>query len=596
MSRIGVFISSVQREFADERRAICDHLTHDPLMRRFFDPFLFEDLPASDRRPEDVYLDEVRGSEIYVGLFGREYGSADAGGPSPTEQEFDCATEVRSHRLIFIRAATGEERDPRMRALIDKAQAELVRKRFATPDELLEGLRSALVDYLERKGLLRAGPFDASTCEASLDDLDEENLRSFLHTARNARQLPLPANAPPGDVLEHLGLKKSEGLTNAAVLLFGKDPQRFFISSEVRCAHFHGTVVAKPMRSHQVYRGTVFNMVDRAVDFVLAGIARSVGTRAESTQAPVRYEIPPEVVTEAIVNAVAHRDYTENGSVQVMLFSDRLEVWNPGRLPPPLTPAKLRGPHRSIPANPLLADGLYLTKYIERIGTGTVDMIERCRQAGLPEPEFDVTDEFIVRIYRQAAEPGDRVANRSEGEAETGGSAAAGEKPEQYAVRLLGAIDEAEDSFVTLTIRSLVELYKLRPDLVRAVVSSYDHAASTLPYEGDVLSLAAALGAMRIVNRDLYEKAARDELSFREAASFLKLPEWDVPARVAKRLEEPWRLLTEGGVEGAGPVDRMDANVRYYVSGSVPRFGMAPLVFPTMCGAIDQSFRLRATS
>ena len=72
------------------------------------------------------------------------------------------------------------------------------------------------------------------------------------------------------------------------------------------------------------------------------------------------YEIPKEVVTEAIVNAVAHRDYTNKGSVQVMLFADRLEVWNPGRLPPPLTLDKLRVAHASVPGNPLLAESLYL--------------------------------------------------------------------------------------------------------------------------------------------------------------------------------------------------------------------------------------------
>ena len=65
------------------------------------------------------------------------------------------------------------------------------------------------------------------------------------------------------------------------------------------------------------------------MDFVLSKIALSVGTREAGPQAPVRYEIPKEVVAEAIVNAVAHRDYTSNGSVQVMLFVDRLEVWNP---------------------------------------------------------------------------------------------------------------------------------------------------------------------------------------------------------------------------------------------------------------------------
>ena len=94
------------------------------------------------------------------------------------------------------------------------------------------------------------------------------------------------------------------------MLLFGKSPQRSLLSSEVRCAHFHGTEVAKPIPSYQVYKGTAFQLVDQAVDFVLSKIALSVGTRAESVQAPVAYEIPKEVVTEAIVNAVAHRDYT----------------------------------------------------------------------------------------------------------------------------------------------------------------------------------------------------------------------------------------------------------------------------------------------
>jgi len=63
--------------------------------------------------------------------------------------------------------------------------------------------------------------------------------------------------------------------------------------------------------------------------------------------------------TEAIVNAVAHKDYTSNASVQVMLFADRLEVWNPGELPPSLTPERLREPHPSIPHNPLIAEPLY---------------------------------------------------------------------------------------------------------------------------------------------------------------------------------------------------------------------------------------------
>ena len=403
MNPLGIFISSVQREFAEERAVLRDYLRGDPLMRRFFDPFLFEDVPATDRRPDELYLDEVERCELYVGLFGRDYGTEDAQGISPTEREFDRAAALGKHRLIFVKGASDDARHPKMQALIGRAQAALIRKRFSTAAELVAGLYSALVEYLDGTDLIRQGPFDASPCMgARLEDLDDERMTTFIRTARGARQFPLPENTTAVALLEHLNLLNKGRPTNAAILLFGKAPQRFLISSQIKCAHFHGTQVAKPIPSHQVYTGTVFELVDHAVDFVLSKIALSVGTRAESIQAPVAYEIPKEVITEAIVNAVAHRDYTSGGSVQVMLFADRLEVWNPGRLPPPLTIEKLRVPHESIPGNPLLARAMYLVKYIEQMGTGTLDMIERCGTAGLKEPEFEAAGEFVIRIRRAA--------------------------------------------------------------------------------------------------------------------------------------------------------------------------------------------------
>lgn len=80
-----------------------------------------------------------------------------------------------------------------------------------------------------------------------------------------------------------------------------------------------------------------------------------------------------------------------------MLFKDRLEIWNPGSLPYGLTTAKLREPHSSIPANPLLAEPMYLAGYIERMGTGTGDIIRLCKDAGLKEPEF--IQEEILTAY-----------------------------------------------------------------------------------------------------------------------------------------------------------------------------------------------------
>ena len=82
-------------------------------------------------------------------------------------------------------------------------------------------------------------------------------------------------------------------------------------------------------------------------------------------------------------------------------LADRLEIWNPGSLPSTLNLQALRQPHGSYPANPLVAEPLYLAKYIERMGTGTGDMIDRCKAHGLPEPSFALTDGFVTTIWRK---------------------------------------------------------------------------------------------------------------------------------------------------------------------------------------------------
>ena len=95
-------------------------------------------------------------------------------------------------------------------------------------------------------------------------------------------------------------------------------------------SHCHGTEYRRPFASQQIYTGDLFEQIGEARDFVLRKIERAIGTRQAGPTAPAAYELPPDVIAEAIVNAVAHRDYNSNASVEVRLFADRLEVWNPG--------------------------------------------------------------------------------------------------------------------------------------------------------------------------------------------------------------------------------------------------------------------------
>jgi hypothetical protein len=177
MKKSVLFISSVQKELQEERRAIRDFIQGDPLCSRYFRVFLFEDLPATDRLADDVYLEEVDRCEIYVGLLGNEYGTEGAEGLSPTEREFEQATTKSKKRLVFVKGMDDKKRHPKMLKLIRKAGSQLIRRRFTGLPDLTASLYASLVDHLERTGLLRTVPFDADVCSrASLHDINQADL------------------------------------------------------------------------------------------------------------------------------------------------------------------------------------------------------------------------------------------------------------------------------------------------------------------------------------------------------------------------------------------------------------------------------------
>ncbi|MCG2659843.1 MAG: DUF4062 domain-containing protein, partial [Kiritimatiellae bacterium] len=298
-----IFISSVQKEFVTERAAIRDYIRSDVLLRRFFDVFLFEDLPASDRRVDNVYLDQVDRCGIYLGLFGNEYGPANAEGLSATEREFVRATAIGKTRLIFVKGTDDKGRHPKMAALVRRAGAQLIRRRFVGIADLTSAIYASLVEHLEQTGGLRTKPFDASACpDATLADLSREKLADFLTAAKAERGYAIGPRTSTQKVLAHLNLLDGGKPSHAAVLLFGKKPQRFLITSEIKCMHFHGTEVQKPIPSYHIYKGTVFELVDQAVDFVMATLARAVIPRDGKVASDVEYELPWKAVREAIVN------------------------------------------------------------------------------------------------------------------------------------------------------------------------------------------------------------------------------------------------------------------------------------------------------
>ena len=241
---------------------------------------------------------------------------------------------------------------------------------------------------LARHFLTRSGKsWDSLPSEWTLEEIDLEALRQFARLAQS--RLPHFDAVNPEQSLRNLNLLEGDRLKNAGVLLFGKRPQRLFPQAQVRIGIFRGTEI---LDSHD-FMGTLWDQLDGAV----ARFRQVLKVRfeiqveepsLEGLQRKEVWEYPLEALREAVVNALIHRDYTYPADIQIRLEEDRLEVWSPGELPPPLTPEALYGPHSSVLRNPLIAQAFHFAGVIERWGTGTTRIVRLCREQGLPAPEF----------------------------------------------------------------------------------------------------------------------------------------------------------------------------------------------------------------
>jgi len=250
--------------------------------------------------------------------------------------------------------------------------------------------------------------FDSQSCEgAKIEDIDEEKIKWFLRKVKEEKNLDINPTISPKEALRKLNLLVDNKLTKAAILIFGKIPQKFFIQSEVRCARFKGIKAVKPFIDMKVIGGSVYEQIDQTEKFVLFNIKKSAWIEPGKIERQERWEYPPDAIREAITNAIAHRDYNSSASVHISIYDDRIEVWNPGKLPQPLTPNDLKREHKSIPINPSLANLLFLIKYIERWGTGTNDIVKWCKEYELPEPIFKEAAGGFAVILRKLHIPED---------------------------------------------------------------------------------------------------------------------------------------------------------------------------------------------
>ena len=407
-----IFISSVQHELSSERKAIVNLISKNPQLSRFFDTFAFEfDVPAEDKRTDEVYLSELSVSDLYVGIIGNEYGGIMSDGISATESEYDEATRLGIPRFIFVKGTSDGKREPRELAFLRKVSPGLIRIRFANTKELLTALAECLDNYLAENKVAYAGLSYEEEPIGKWDELNESKIRWFIRTARLKRGFPFAEDAPIEKVLTHLKMV-TDGVPNrAAMLCFGENAHLYATSPGVKCVLWYGKERKKPAGSYKWFDGNLFDISDKAIEFIKEKLDLRIGGHTLGAQSDDTFEIDERIVSEMINNGIAHRDYTSSATVQVELFRDRLTVFSPGPMHKNMKYELLSEDHQSYAVNPIIAHALFYVQYIEELGTGTVDIFNICKATGLKPPVFDIdAQHFMVTVYRPIFdEQGNRV-------------------------------------------------------------------------------------------------------------------------------------------------------------------------------------------
>jgi ATP-dependent DNA helicase RecG len=238
--------------------------------------------------------------------------------------------------------------------------------------------------------------------EAELGELNDALVREYFSEVRG---LPYP-----GDPVERARLLVNLGFatqhagrvvpTVAGLLLFGARPQDRLPAATLKCAFFYGQHQGTQLRDRADVVGPLHRVIDDGAAFVARN--RRLVPRMEGIRRVDVPEYPDYSVREALANALAHRDWSlEGAKVRLFIFDDRLEIWSPGRLPPPITLERLG--YDQFSRNRLIARVLVERGYIEEVGLGIRRMREEMASLDLPEPEFREDGFSFVITFRSIA-------------------------------------------------------------------------------------------------------------------------------------------------------------------------------------------------
>jgi predicted HTH transcriptional regulator len=429
VSKLRVFVSSVQQELENERIAVAELISTDSFLAKHCEAILFEREPASPLPPDQAYIAALDSCQVYVGIIGFEYGSVGSDGLSATHREYLHAKDKRLPVFFFVKGSSGRDkgRDPKMQelfAIVRDASTGHTYRRFSNYQELKQLVRSVLLPVLEQRGftpstveqiefeqtLGAASDFDTQLLEqVDFSDLDSELIRRYATAV-------LKQETTDTGVIQKLLLNRgllwldqkanSFRPTSAGLLLLGNSPDAVFAQCRIAANAYAGTERGEPIDRKNIV-GPLPKAIEEAISFLIRNM-RHTQTVREFSRFEI-HEFPYEPLREALINAVAHRDYAIAGaSIRIEKYQDRVAILSPGLPPPPLTLEKIRSlKYLPCSRNPNIARGLSFFERIEEQGDGFRRMITICRETGLPEPEFQIRDGHFAVIFHG---PGNSLA------------------------------------------------------------------------------------------------------------------------------------------------------------------------------------------
>lgn len=429
-AKLCVFVSSVQKELEDERLIVQNLINTDLFLSAYCTPVLYELEPASPDKALEGCLQSLDGCQVYLLIVGIEYGTH-VGELSITHAEYRRAKEREIPVLAFIKGDRSVKRADGTAKLLAELDADGPKyKRFGNVIELQKEVRAALVKLLKDRFGISPTSDENRIAEQTIEatsafesqplarlrwqDLDHDVLRRLIASAENRdagsfSAADLVSGATARGLAWHDQGSGETYATAAGIVLLARDPSMVFPQCRILADAYRSTEPDGDPRDHEDIRAPMPLAIDRAIAFI-----------DRNTRHPMRIvglnrvrldEYPVDGLREALVNAVAHRQYEDAGrKILLEIFADRVVLSSPGLPPKPITLASLRrGKYRPCSRNPVLAQCLSYFHRIEERGSGFRRMHDQMLDHGLDPPILGTDMGYFQVIFQGPGENIERL-------------------------------------------------------------------------------------------------------------------------------------------------------------------------------------------